>query len=209
LLDEDAGDVTALRTIQWMFANASRGEPKAEFIAILEKHHMDRPEIGEMCSMLGRLGGDARGLLEKLLARSPHADVRGQACYALAEALKSDIESAEFVKLAEPKDLEGMKEYMGEAKFTALQSLDVAKTNAAIESYYERIVKEFGDVKVGAGTKRETTLGKRASAALFEARTLAVGKPAPEIEGVDLDKVAFKLSDYRGKVVLLDFWGNW
>ncbi len=36
-----------------------------------------------------------------------------------------------------------------------------------------------------------------------------VGTPAPEIEGKDLDGVAFKLSDYHGKVVLLDFWGYW
>lgn len=35
------------------------------------------------------------------------------------------------------------------------------------------------------------------------------GKPAPEIEGEDLDGHPFKLSDYRGKVVLLDFWGDW
>jgi hypothetical protein len=35
------------------------------------------------------------------------------------------------------------------------------------------------------------------------------GKPAPEIEGTDLDGKSFKLSDYRGKVVLLDFWGHW
>ena len=34
----------------------------------------------------------------------------------------------------------------------------------------------------------------------------AVGKPAPEITGTDLDGRPFKLSDYRGKVVLLDFW---
>ena len=67
---------------------------------------------------------------------------------------------------------------------------------------------EFGDVKLSAW-KRETTLGKQASAALFEIHNLTVGKPAPEIEGSDLDKAAFKLSDYRGKIVLLDFWGNW
>ena len=36
-----------------------------------------------------------------------------------------------------------------------------------------------------------------------------VGKLAPEIEGEDVDGVPFKLSDYRGKVVLLDFWGHW
>ncbi len=38
---------------------------------------------------------------------------------------------------------------------------------------------------------------------------LAIGKPAPEISGVDVDGVKFKLSDYRGKVVVLDFWGDW
>ena len=32
---------------------------------------------------------------------------------------------------------------------------------------------------------------------------------APDIAGVDLDGVAFKLSDYKGEVVLLDFWGDW
>jgi peroxiredoxin len=33
-----------------------------------------------------------------------------------------------------------------------------------------------------------------------------MGKPAPEIRGEDLDGVQFKLSDYRGKVVVLAFW---
>jgi peroxiredoxin len=32
---------------------------------------------------------------------------------------------------------------------------------------------------------------------------------APEIEGVGIDEKPMKLSDYRGKVVLLDFWGDW
>jgi thiol-disulfide isomerase/thioredoxin len=33
----------------------------------------------------------------------------------------------------------------------------------------------------------------------------SLGKPAPEIEGRDLDDVPFRLSDYRGKVVALNF----
>ena len=36
-----------------------------------------------------------------------------------------------------------------------------------------------------------------------------IGNQAPEITGEDIDGVAFKLSDYRGKVVVLDFWGDW
>jgi hypothetical protein len=38
---------------------------------------------------------------------------------------------------------------------------------------------------------------------------IAVGEPAPEITGSDVNGEPFKLSDYRGKVVMLDFWGNW
>jgi hypothetical protein len=51
--------------------------------------------------------------------------------------------------------------------------------------------------------------GGRFADALFELQKLSVGKAAPEIEGEDLDGKEFKLSDYRGKVVVLDFWGNW
>jgi len=35
---------------------------------------------------------------------------------------------------------------------------------------------------------------------------LPLGIPAPEIEGQDIDGQWFKLSDYRGKVVVLAFW---
>jgi cytochrome oxidase Cu insertion factor (SCO1/SenC/PrrC family) len=36
-----------------------------------------------------------------------------------------------------------------------------------------------------------------------------IGKPAPVTQGTDADGVAFQLSDYHGKVVLLDFWADW
>jgi hypothetical protein len=32
---------------------------------------------------------------------------------------------------------------------------------------------------------------------------------APEIEGEDLSAEPRRLSDFRGKVVVLDFWGHW
>jgi peroxiredoxin len=40
-------------------------------------------------------------------------------------------------------------------------------------------------------------------------RRLGVWKVAPEITGRDLDGVPFKLSDYRGRVVVLTFSGEW
>ena len=52
-------------------------------------------------------------------------------------------------------------------------------------------------------------VGELAKTELFEIRHLSVGKQALEIEGQDQDGKRFKLSDYRGKVVLLYFWSEY
>jgi cytochrome oxidase Cu insertion factor (SCO1/SenC/PrrC family) len=50
------------------------------------------------------------------------------------------------------------------------------------------------------------TVADKAQLELDDILHLAVGKVAPDIEGQDQDGHQFKLSDYRGKVILLDFW---
>ena len=37
----------------------------------------------------------------------------------------------------------------------------------------------------------------------------AVGNLAPELEGTDVNGRTVRLSDYRGQVVLVDFWATW
>jgi hypothetical protein len=41
------------------------------------------------------------------------------------------------------------------------------------------------------------------------AKGKATSRPAPEISGADADGKSMTLSDYRGKVVMLDFWATW
>ncbi len=38
---------------------------------------------------------------------------------------------------------------------------------------------------------------------------LKTGDLIPEIVGADVEGVEFRLSDYQGKVIMLDFWGHW
>ena len=66
------------------------------------------------------------------------------------------------------------------------------------------------------GTKANTTFGRVGGKKSEDpnAKTapqigIQVGNKALEIEGEDIQGNKFKLSDYRGKVVMLDFWGNW
>ena len=64
--------------------------------------------------------------------------------------------------------------------------------------------------KIAAGVaRRRSTLGEVAEARLDDWHNLAVGKPAPEIKGIDVHGKPLTLSDYRGKVVALVFWGTW
>ncbi len=48
-----------------------------------------------------------------------------------------------------------------------------------------------------------------AERALYEIDHLQVGMIAPDFEAVDAVGANFKLSDYRGKVTVIDFWGFW
>lgn len=54
-----------------------------------------------------------------------------------------------------------------------------------------------------------STYAKSAEADIFEIDHLSVGMIAPDFTASDEDGKEFKLSDYRGKVVVLDFWGFW
>lgn len=80
------------------------------------------------------------------------------------------------------------------------ESAEAAKYTKEAEGLYEQIIKSFHDVD-----KVASLAEKR----LFVLRNLSVGKVAPNIEGDDSAGKKLKLSDYRGKVVVLDFWASW
>jgi len=161
-------DPAAIDALVWLCQNTQGGAESKEAIDILLRDHIKSEKLAAVCVRLG--GPDADRSLRTILRDSPHKDVQGSACYALARSLKD-------------------------------RGGDEAKE---AEALFERAEKDFADVKV-FGRK----LGDLAKRNLFEIRNLLVGKSAPEVTGEDVDGVKFKLSDYRGKVVLLDFWGHW
>ena len=76
---------------------------------------------------------------------------------------------------------------------------------AEAESVLEQVVREFPDVRTYRGENR-----KNAERLLDELRgPLAIGRPAPETRGKDLEGSDFSLRELRGKVVVLSFSGHW
>lgn len=71
-------------------------------------------------------------------------------------------------------------------------------------SLLERCANEFGEAILG-----KETLAIVANRELNAIRNIKVGRVPPDIVGKDMDGDEFRLSYYRGKVVVLDFWGYW
>jgi thiol-disulfide isomerase/thioredoxin len=79
-----------------------------------------------------------------------------------------------------------------------------AAAAAEAETLLARAAEEFGDQPWEDGKVKPA-----AERLLFALRHLAVGKPAPEFASQDLEGKPAKLSDLKGKVVVLDIWATW
>jgi thiol-disulfide isomerase/thioredoxin len=80
---------------------------------------------------------------------------------------------------------------------------------AEAEALYEEFVTKYDGSKEYYFVEIEKALNENARTALRELHMRGLGKPAPDIVGIDLDGREMKLSSYRGKVVLLSFWATW
>jgi hypothetical protein len=79
-------------------------------------------------------------------------------------------------------------------------------SQAEAEKLWQVVIDEIQQQPPGSA---ENTRLEQARKELQAMKVRGLGRPAPEIRGTDIDGTVFQLSDYKGKVVLLDFWGNW
>lgn len=92
----------------------------------------------------------------------------------------------------------------GWAAYSLAAALNSGAGAAEAEKLLEDVAANYADVK-----GYRSTLADMAKGDLFELHHLAIGMTAPDIDGEDVEGRKFKLSDYRGKVVVIDFWGDW
>ncbi len=199
--------VDALTQAIWMvnhnaFPVAGKDSPGAKAMALLLRDHLHSDKLGPICLRINSgFRQEHETFLRTLLERNPHKNVQGLACLALAQFLNNRMQRLDQIK--EQPELAREYEALFGKKFLAqLQRQDRARVAREIETLFEQAGKEYCDVKI----PYEDTVAQKVKAELFAFRNLLVGKQAPDIEGVDQHGQRFKLSDYRGKVVLLDFW---
>ena len=150
-----------------------------------------------------------RRFLRAVIDKNPDRFVRGYACLWLGQYLREQSEGGperpggQGERRANGRPCSSSRAATRRASSgSAGRDPDALMTQA--EAAFERVVKEFGDMP----GSRDGTLGQEARSELNEIRNLVPGKPAPEVTGADVDGRPIKLSDYRGRVVLISFWGQ-
>jgi len=156
-----------------------------EVVQLLVKHHIETAGIGDVAQ--SRAYDDDPGNLsfaEEVLKRNKNVDDQAKALLAIGLIHRRT------------------------AGLDRLTDADRTKATAEATKAFALLKAKYGHLRPGRGK----SFGERADEYLAGLKNVAkflAGKPAPEIEGEDFDGQAFKLSDYRGKVVLLDYWAHW
>lgn len=190
---------------------------------LLASDHLQDERVAAACLARVRFAGAAIDpYLQALLAKSQDREIRAYACWELA--LKSEAELHYLERTVAPRpdpgQLRKALEYLNSRrdpefiKLTeAIDKADKAVIFAESEALLERVISEFGDVPFPprwSKAKREgETLADFARPKLDALRNIAVGKVAPDIEGEDIHGKPMRLSDYRGRLVVIVFWGTW
>ncbi|MFT5526741.1 MAG: hypothetical protein ACI9G1_003111 [Pirellulaceae bacterium] len=184
------------------FPRGVSSDAVVQIVAILMRDHVASDNIGPI---IDRIRYGYRMEYEEFLVAvpkdNPRRDTRGLACISLGQFLNDKLQ---LVQLADdrPELAKCYELALGEKFLPRLQRLDRGALANRIEALFKRAAEEFGDVKMPGGA----AVGTRAMSELSDIRRLAIGMFAPDIKGKDQDGQQFKLSDYRGKVVLLYFW---
>ncbi len=195
------------RTKQQKIISDFQAEHAKQFEAIAEKY-AKQPAAAEALAMAYSMNMNdpqkANKLKEKLLADFINHKALVPALVYLARS--EDV--MEKLEKSESKDVRGAALFY---KMSQLKGRSISEENEDdVMPLMKQIQKEYSDVELRyPGGMVRGKLGELVDNELFAYNNLRIGKVAPEIEGEDISGVKFKLSDYRGKVVVIDFWGDW
>ncbi len=170
----------ALEAAKWVLSRVQQSEALGQALEIVVTDHIADESLGDVVLGLAYSPGeDVSEGLRIIAYDSPHRDVRGKSTLALGQQLKYCASIA-----GKSRSAELLAEY---------------------ELMMDMVLEKYADVPYYG----DNLLGSAAEGELYELKNLQIGMPVPDIEAEDVDGVSFKLSDYRGKVVMLDFWGHW
>lgn len=207
-------DPTAPTSLHALARAASLGGSAVseEAVDLLRKNWAARPDVKSAILRVGlsaSLSPATEQFLRGVWTANPDKDARAHAAYALASLLYSLSELRNLHDRG-PSQAVALERQFGKSRVDWLLSRDAGALLRESEELMARIESEFAGVKLHLDRPKDTqTLGTLARAWLQMEEEPVVGRPAPPIEGKDLNGQPLRLSDYRGKVVVVVFWAGW
>lgn len=197
----DSAALIAWETNRSEFPAGSVDDSASRTVALLRRFHLQSDGLGPVIDRMRHAYLlEFAGFLRDVMRRNPHREMQALACLALARFQNDRLGMAQLAEYR-PQLIERYGVVFGADYLPELIRVPRVERERRIEDLFERAT-EYEDVRTPTGD----SVAEQASRELFGLRHLTVGKLAPEIEGRDQDGLRFKLSDYRGKVVLLYFW---
>jgi hypothetical protein len=203
-LDALTKAVWQVNTTPWPVGLVGEDPARARAFALILRDHVRSDRLGPLCQRVSYgFGKEYETFLRAVVARNPHRTVRATAILSLGHFLNNRLQRVDLCR-EQPDLAREFAGLYGKAYLAELQRQERDEAVKEIEAVFEQAAEKYGDVTLPGGD----AVAGRARSELFGIRHLSVGKEAPDIEGEDQDGKRFRLSDYRGKVVLLDFWSR-
>jgi AhpC/TSA family len=205
LAKEDPKDPAAVDALVWIGKSCRSGNELDESLDLLLKNCISSPSLGDVALALVYAQTDrTENWLRTVMEQSRNHPAQGNAAYSLGRFCSERAETAHGLKSENKEQEQNLRRWLGDKGFEQLKSKSPDGWQKEAENLFELVIRKYPKVDHYRGTLADAAKGE-----LFEIRNLAIGQVAPEIEGEDVDGKKFKLSDYRGKVVVIDFWGDW
>jgi thiol-disulfide isomerase/thioredoxin len=210
----DAPD--AVEAVLWAHAMAKRNNNPELYRAaydMLAEHFLDSDAIVRVCALAWLDVVETphpEAFLRTAVERSKNVNVRAICCLSLGRhqqdlaRLVRDINDPVRGQIV-AKNLERLGPEV--ALIQRLRALDPERLEREATNFLERTIKDFGGLQPMG--KASVRLGERAAGELFQMRHLGIGQTPPDIEGEDIDGKPMRLSEFRGKVVVISFWATW
>lgn len=216
LASKNLEDPVALEALTWIIAgdeNRPNGYAQAaddvleKTFDLLTCRFATSDRIGPACGAASRYFlnhvTQPERFLRAVLEKNPHREMRARACFGLVRYFRRLERQAQL--MLEPAYRRDFEESYSPERVQRFVKLDLDRLGKDAEAFLEETIAKYGDLKPWG----KVTLGEQAKGMLFQRRNLAIGKPIPDIDGEGIDGQRMKLSDFRGKVVVLTFWATW
>jgi RNA polymerase sigma factor (sigma-70 family) len=199
------GDPVAIDALGWLVSSNFTPPESEQAADILIHDHLASAKMIAIYRQLALTlnpapGSAAERLLRAAADKAAPADARAIACLKLADRLQYRADAIRTMRGPEPEPFMRLEVLARAGGREPVQRSDEDPDALCKEAtdLYDRVVERYPSVNDG-------TIKAAAERALFHLRVLAVGKHAPAIEGPDVNGEPLKLSDHRGKVVVLTF----